>query len=160
MNRYNFYCDVYIFTNHLKNLKKTVFVFKTRNLVIICFKSKAFRWYSAKLIEIKRNYFCKTFIERWCINLIKRFKERSSAVLKKLQTKFYIYADACCDKKLQFYMQNIFRYAKAANYFLIYHQCITTWNNLELDFRIQILKSPKNITLLFFFNQLNAKKSI
>ena len=121
VKRYNYYRNVYIFIDHFRDLKKIDFDFKVKKLIFICFKSKTLRWYFIELIEIKKNYFRKTFIERWCINLTKRFKKRNFIVLKKLQTKSYTYVDVRRDRKSRFYMQNILRYAKAANYSSIYH---------------------------------------
>ena len=57
-------------------------------------------------------------------------------------------------------MQDIFRHVRIANFSSIFHQCITVWNNLELNFRAQIFESFKNIILITFLNQLNAKKSV
>ena len=121
VKRYNYYRNVYIFIDYFRDLKKIDFDFKVKKLIFICFKSKTLRWYFIELIEIKKNYFRKTFIERWCINLTKRFKKRNFIVLKKLQTKSYTYVDVRRDRKSRFYMQNILRYAKAANYSSIYH---------------------------------------
>ena len=57
-------------------------------------------------------------------------------------------------------MQDIFRHVKVANFSSIFHQCIIVWSNFELNFRIQIFESSKNIILITFLNQLNAKKSV
>ena len=160
VERYNYYRNVYIFTDHLRDLKKTDFDSKVRKLISTCFKSEALRWYFIELTEIEKDYFRKAFIERWCINLTKRFKKRSSIALKKLQTKSYTYVDARRDRKSRFYMQDILRHARTADYFFVYHQCIIVWNNLELNFRVQISKSLADIILSNFLSQLDAKKSI
>ena len=97
--KHNFYRDVFIFTDHLKNLKKTFFKLKMKKLIFICLKKDALTWYNTKLTEIEKNFFKKTNIERWCVHLIKRFKKRTSAVLKKLQIEIYIYVDARRDRK-------------------------------------------------------------
>ena len=120
-NRHNFYRNVFIFIDHLKNLKKIVFENKVKNLIIICFKNEALRWFETKFIEIKKNYFREIFIERWCTQLIKRFKKRTLIAFKKFQTKIYIYVNARRDKTSRTYVQNIFRHVKVVDYSLIYH---------------------------------------
>ena len=158
--RHYFYRDVFIFTDHLKNLKKTFSDSRMKKLIFICLKRDVLTWYNTKFIEIEKYFFRETNIERWCAHLIKRFKKRISVALKKLQTEIYIYVDARRDRKSRFYMQNILRHAKAANFSSVFHQCITVWNNLELDFRAQISESSKNIILFIFLSQLDAKKSV
>ena len=158
--RHNFYRNVYIFIDHFKNLNKITSDSKVKELVIICLKKEALRWYNSKLTEIEKNFFKKITIERWCTHLIKRFKKRSSVILKKLQTEFYTYVDARRERKSRVYIQNILRYFRVADYSFVFHQCITVWNNLELDFRAQIFESTKNIILFSFLTQLNAKKSV
>ena len=158
--RHNFYRDVFIFIDHLKNLKKTFSDLKVKKLIFTCLKKDALTWYNTKLTEIEKNFFKKTSIERWCVHLIKRFKKRTSIALKKLQIEIYIYADARRDRKSRFYMQNIFRHARTTNFSSVFHQCITAWNNLELNFRAQIFESSKNIILSIFLNQLDAKESV
>ena len=158
--KHNFYRDVYIFIDHFKDLNKITSDSKIKKLVTICFKREALRWYNSKFIEIEKNFFKEITIERWCIHLIKRFKKRNSVVLKKLQTEFYTYVDARRERKSRVYMQNILRYFRVADYSFVFHQCITVWNNLELDFRTQIFESTKDIILFSFLIQLNAKKSV
>ena len=160
VKRQNFYRDVYIFIDHLRNLKTIISNFRIKKLIVVCFKKKALRWYNVEFTKIKKDYFREIFIDRWCVNLIKRFKERTFVILKKLQTKSYIYVDARRDRKLRFYMQNILRHFKTTNYASIFHQCIIVWNNLELNFRTQISKSSKDIILSVFLNQLNVKKNV
>ena len=131
-----------------------------KKLIAICLKRDALIWYNTKLIEIEKNFFRKIIIERWYAYLIKRFKKRTSIALKKLQIESYIYADARRDRKSRFYMQDIFRHARAADFSSIFHQCTTAWSNLELNFRAQIFESSKNIILFIFLSQLDAKESV
>ena len=159
-DRHNFYRDVFIFIDHFKNLKKISFDFRIKELMSICLKNDALTWYNAKLIEIEKNFFRKANIERWCTHFIKRFKKRTSIALKKLQIENYIYVDARRERKSRVYMQNIFRHVRVANFSSVFHQCITVWNNLELNFRAQILESSENIILITFLSQLNAKKNV
>ena len=158
--RHNFYRDVFIFIDHLKNLKKTFFDFRMKKLINICLKKNALTWYNTKFIEIEKNFFRKINIERWCVHFIKRFKKQTSTVLKKLQTEIYIYVDIRRDRKSRFYMQDILRHVKTANFSSVFHQCIIVWSNLELNFRAQISESSKNIILSIFLSQLDAKKSV
>ena len=117
-------------------------------------------WYNTKFIEIENFFFKKINIERWCVHFIKRFKKRISIVLKKLQIEIYIYVDVRRDRKLRFYMQNIFRHVKITNFSSVFHQYIIAWNNFELNFRAQIFELSKNIILFIFLNQLDAKKNV
>lgn len=135
VGRHNFYRNVYLFTDHLKDLEKTASASRVRDLISTCLKGEALRWHTSELTELERDYFREASIERWCTNLIKRFKERSPTALKKLQTESYTYADACRGRKPRAYMQDILRHARAADYPSVYHQCTTAWNNLEVDFR-------------------------
>ena len=82
--RHNFYRDVFIFIDHLKNLKKTFFDSKMKKLISTCLKRNALIWYNTKFIEIEKNFFKEINIERWCAHLIKRFKKRILVALKKL----------------------------------------------------------------------------
>ena len=158
--RHNFYRDVFIFIDHLKNLKKTFFDSKMKKLIVTCFKEDALIWYNTKFTKIEKDFFRKISIERWCVYFIKRFKKRISAVLKKLQIEIYIYVDVRRDRKSRFYMQNIFRHAKTIDFSSIFHQCTIAWINLELNFRAQIFESSKNIILFTFLSQLDAKKNV
>ena len=144
----------------LRIWKKISFDFKIKKLMFICLKSDVLIWYNAKLTEIEKNFFRKINIERWCIYFIKRFKKRTSIVLKKLQIENYIYVDVRRKRKFRTYMQNIFRHVKIANFLSIFHQCIIVWNNFELNFRVQIFELFENIILITFLNQLNAKKNV
>ena len=158
--RHNFYRDVFIFIDHLKNLKKTFSDSRVKKLIATCLKEDALIWYNTKLIEIEKNFFRKANIERWCAHFVKRFKERTSVALKKLQTEIYIYVDVRRDRKSRSYMQDILRHVKAVDFSSVFHQCTTAWSNLELNFRAQISESSKNIILSIFLSQLNAKKSV
>ena len=158
--RHNFYRNVFIFIDHFKCLKRIFFVVKVKNLIFICFKNEALRWFETKLIDMKKKHLVEAFIERWCINLIKRFKKRIFSALKKLQTEFYNYVDARRDKTSRSYVQNILRHVKIVEYISKYHQFITIWNNLKLDFRFQILKSTVITTFFVFLKQLDVKKNI
>ena len=158
--RHNFYRDVFTFTDHLKNLKKTFSDSKMKKLIFTCLKKDALTWYNTKFIEIEKDFFKKVNIERWCVHLVKRFKKRTSVALKKLQIEIYIYVDARRDRKSRSYMQNILRHAKAADFSSIFHQCTIVWSNFELNFRAQIFESSKNIILSTFLSQLNAKENV
>ena len=158
--RHNFYRDVFIFTDHLKDLKKTSSDFRMKKLIFICLKEDVLTWYNTKLTEIEKNFFRKVSIERWCVHLVKRFKKRTSAALKKLQIEIYIYADVRRGRKSRFYMQDIFRHVRAADFSSVFHQCTTAWSNFELNFRAQIFESSENIILSIFLSQLNAKKNV
>ena len=57
-------------------------------------------------------------------------------------------------------MQDILRYFRIVDYSFVFHQCITVWNNFELDFRAQISEFAKDIILFCFLIQLNAKESV
>ena len=43
VKRYNYYRNVYIFINHLRDLKKIDFDVKIKKLIFICFKSETLR---------------------------------------------------------------------------------------------------------------------
>ena len=133
--RHNFYRDVFIFIDYLKNLKKTFSDFRMKKLIFICLKRDALTWYNTKLIKIEKNFFREANIERWYVHLVKRFKKRISTALKKLQIEIYIYVDVRRDRKSRSYMQDIFRHVRAANFSSVFYQCIIAWSNLKLDFR-------------------------
>ena len=158
--RHSFYRNVYTFTDHLRSLEKTASGDRVRDLISTCLKGEALRWFETELTEIEKDYFREATVEKWCTNLVKRFKERTPTALKKLQTESYTYADARRGRTPRSYMQNILRHARAANYPSVYHQCTTAWNNMELDFRSQIPEPPENITLSAFLSMLDAKESV
>ena len=43
VKRYNYYCNVYIFTDHFRDLKKIDFDAKVKKLIFICFKNETLR---------------------------------------------------------------------------------------------------------------------
>ena len=159
-DKHIFYRDVFIFIDRLKNLKKNFSKFKIKKYIVDCLKNTALKWQSAELNSLKKNLLRNVIVDQWCEALIQRFKKRDAFVLKKLQNSFYIFFDVRSDKTSRAYVQNILRHAKAVDYNFIYHQLLNAWNDLDLKFRMQILKSIFDIQLSTFFDTLDSKTTI
>ena len=64
VGRHNFYRNVYVFTDHLRDLKKTASGLRMKDLIATCLKGENLRWYSTELTKIEKNYFREASIER------------------------------------------------------------------------------------------------
>lgn len=69
-------------------------------------------------------------------------------------------SDARNEKSPRTYVQNILRYAKAAEFSSIYNQLTVAWNNLALEFRRDIPEPTSATTLGQFLDQVDAKANI
>ena len=90
VDRHIYYKNVFVFTDKLKDLKKSFFDHKIRELIVECLRDDALIWHSLKLDEIEKNMFRDASMNQWCRDLIRRFKKRDSQTLKNLQTERYI----------------------------------------------------------------------
>ena len=162
VDRHIYYKNVFVFTDRLKDLKKSFFDHKIRELIVECLRDDALIWHSLKLDEIEKNMFRDASMNQWCRDLIRRFKKRDSQTLKNLQIERYIMqnAQARNDKTSKAYVQNIMRHSKVVEFNSIYNQLIMTWNNLNFNFKMQISESITTTILISFFDSLDVKINI
>ena len=161
VERHVFYRDVYVFVDRLKDLvKEFIDEQRIKKLVSDCFRDSSLIWYSTELIELEKNLLRDAIIDQWSNTLIKRFKQRDATALQALQSKKYTLTNARNERTSRVYVQDIMRHAKAAEFFFDYNQMLMTWNNLDLDFKMQIFESIINITLNFFLDALDSKAII
>ena len=160
VDRHIYYKNVFVFIDKLKNLKKNFFDHRVRELIVECLRDDALIWHSLKLDEIEKNMFRNASMNQWCRDLIRRFKKRDSQTLKNLQIEKYIMQDVRNDKTFRAYVQNIMRHSKIVEFNSIYNQLIMTWNNLNLNFKMQIFESITTTILISFFDSLDVKISI
>ena len=158
VERHVFYRDVYVFVNKLKNLAKDfTSESKIKKFVLDCLRESSLIWYSIELTKLEKNLLRNANLDMWSFALIRRFKERDAAALIALQTKKYIMTNARNERISRTYVQDIIRHAKTSKFISIYNQLLMTWNNLDLEFRMQISKPTTSITLNSFFEALNFK---
>ena len=160
VDRHIYYKNVFVFIDKLKNLKKNFFDHRVRELIVECLRDDALIWHSLKLDEIEKNMFRDASMNQWCRDLIRRFKKRDSQTLKNLQIERYIMQNARNDKTSKTYVQNIMRHSKVVEFNSTYNQLIMTWNNLNLNFKMQIFESITIIILISFFDSFDVKINI
>ena len=160
VDRHIYYKNVFVFIDRLKDLKKKFFDHKVRELIVECLRDDALIWHSLKLNEIEKNMFRDVSVNQWCRDLIRRFKKRDSQTLKNLQTERYIMQDVRNDKTFKAYVQNIMRHFRVVEFNSTYNQLIMTWNNLNLNFKMQIFESITITILISFFDSFDVKISI
>ena len=160
VDRHIYYKNVFVFIDKLKNLKKSSFDHRTRELIVECLRDDVLTWHSLELDEIEKNMFRDASMNQWCRDLIRRFKKRDSQTLKNLQIEKYIMQNARNDKTFKAYVQNIMRYFKVVEFNSTYNQLIMTWNNLNLNFKMQIFESITITILISFFDSLDVKINI
>lgn len=121
-NCHVFYRDIYVFSNHLKDLVKGVFdKQKIKKFIFDCLRKDNLIWYFIKLFEMKKNLLRDATMKQWIIVLIKRFKKRNAIALQSLQLKRYIMTNARFDKTSRTYVQNIMRKFKATEFTSMYN---------------------------------------
>ena len=68
--------------------------------------------------------------------------------------------DARNGRTFRAYVQDIMRHFRVAEFNSIYNQLVMAWNNLDLNFKMQIFEPITAIILISFFDSLDAKASI
>ena len=63
VERYSFYRDVFVFIDRFKNFAIDFIEFKIKKYVVKCLKKKVLKWYVAKFIELKKDFFREISIE-------------------------------------------------------------------------------------------------
>ena len=160
VDRHIYYKNVFVFIDKLKNLKKSSFDHRMRELIVECLRDDALIWHSLKLNETEKNMFRDASMNQWCRDLIRRFKKRDSQTLKNLQIEKYIMQNVRNDKTSKTYVQNIMRHSRIVEFNSIYNQLIMTWNNLNFNFKMQISESITTTIFISFFDSLDVKTSI
>ena len=103
-----------------------------------CLRGSALLWHSTELSEIEKELLRTASVQQWTIILIKRFKERTTTAVQKLQAEKYTMADARAGKSPRAWVTSMLRYAKAAEFTSVHNQLTVIWNNLALDFKRDI----------------------
>ena len=160
VGRHIYYKDVFVFTDRLKDLEKGSSGHRVRELVAGCLRGDALTWHSLELGETEKDMFRDASVDQWCRGLIRRFKERGPQALKNLQAERYTMQDARNGRTPRAYVQDIMRHSRAAEFNSTYNQLVMAWNNLDLNFKMQIPEPTTATTLTSFFDSLDAKASI
>ena len=160
VDRHVYYKDVFVFIDRLKNFEKKSFDHRVRELIVECLREDVIIWHELKLKAIEKNMYRDASVNQWCKELIRRFKERDSQILKNLQVERYSIQNARNDKTSKVYVQNIMRHFRAIEFNFTYNQLIMTWNNLNFEFKMQISESTTTTTLVSFFDFLNVKVNV
>jgi hypothetical protein len=109
---------------------------------------------------MKKNLLRQANLVFWHQTLINRFKKRTSQALSALQSSRYTMTDAKFEKDSRLFAQNIFRSTKTINMNSIHNQLTIAWNNLDWQFRANILESTTFTFIRKFLNQLNSMSNI
>ena len=157
--RHIFYRDVFVFVNRLKDVAAQRTNAVVAGLVQSCLRGEALVWQTSELSETELTILRTASLEQWCTILTNRFKERSAVALRKLQAERYTFADARSGRRPRAYVQNILRYAKAAD-MTTFNQLTTAWNNLAFEFRRDIPEPTASTSVSSFMNQLDSKAGI
>lgn len=153
------YRDVYTFIDRLKDMALVRGEDKLRTAIPLCLRGSALIWHTTELSDLEKRLLRSksTPVEEWYITLTARFKERTPLALAKMQASRYTMADARDRKDPRFYVQDVMRYAKAANLTSVQNQLSMAWNNLDWEFRLHIPEPTSVTTIQDFLAALNAK---
>lgn len=152
-----FYKDIYAFIDRLKDMAPIKGEDKLRTVIPQCLRGTALIWHSTELSDVQKETYRYTTLQGWYLLLISRFKERTPLALAKLQTAHYTMTDAKDRKDPRVFVQNIIRYAKAANLTTVHNQLAMAWNNLDWEFRLHIPEPTEATTIELFLSHLDAK---
>ena len=133
---------------------------KLRIIISQCLRDSAVIWHLIKLSQMKKNFLREINLNSWYIVLTNRFKKRASIALQRIQKKRYITSHVREQKNFRSFAQDIFKHVKIAEMRWIYYQLTLIWNNLNWEFKRDILKLTLNIIIRQFFDQLNSKSNI
>ena len=114
VGRHSFYRDVYAFVDRLKDLAKLRPPEKLRAILPECFRGEPQSWYSVELGDTEKDLLRMVPLDGWYEQLIKRFKTRTPKAWEMLQKEKYTLNNTRNHKHPRAYVQNILRYAKAA----------------------------------------------
>ena len=152
-----FYRDIYAFVDRLKDMAPLRGDDKLRTVIPQCLRGTALIWHSTELSENEKEMSRYTNLQGWYVMLIARFKERTPLALSKLQSARYTMADAKDRKDPRAYVQDIMRYAKAANLISVHNQLSMAWNQLDWEFRLHIPEPTEATTTQMFLAALDSK---
>lgn len=152
-----FYRDVYAFVDRLKDMEQIKGEEKLRSVVPQCLRGSALIWHSTELSEMEKTLLRRADLVAWYETLITRFKQRTPLALKSLQQSKYTMADAKEKKDPRQFVQDIIRYARAAQINSVYNQLSMAWKNLDWQFRLHISEPTSSTTIQQFLNQLDGQ---
>jgi len=152
------YRDIYVFVDRLKDLVKgSTGEQKIKDLIPGCLRGAYLTWYSTELSELEKDLLRSASLDQWINALVRRFKERGAAALQAHQAETYSMTDARSGRTPRAYVQDIMRHAQAAEFSAVYNQLLMAWNNLNLDFRMQIPEPTTTTSLNSFLDSLDSK---
>ena len=160
VEKHVFYRNIYAFIDRLKDMIVHRKLDKLRNVISQCLREFVLIWHSTKLSDLKKNMLREAFLQMWYNALIKRFKQRTSAILISIQASRYTMKDARRQKNSRIFAQNLFRHAKAVDLISMHNQISMTWNNLNWQFRRNISKSTDSTIIRHFLNQFDNYSNI
>ena len=152
-----FYRDVYALVDRLKEMEQIKGEGKLRSVVPQCFQGSALIWHSIELSETEKALLRRADLVAWYETLIARFQQRTQVALKSLQQSRYTMANAKERKDPRQFVQEIVRYARAAQIDSIYNQLSMAWQNLDWQFRLHISVPTTSTTIQQFLNQLDEQ---
>lgn len=158
--RHVYYRDVFIFLDRLRDLSKGPTGDRVKDYISGCLRGEALIWYSTEVSELEKDLLRGASLDQWCIALTRRFKVRSSKALLSFQNEKYTMADARSGKTPRSYIQQVIRHAKNADFASPYHQMLMAWNNLDLEFKMQISEPRVDTSWSSFVDTLDSKASI
>ena len=152
-----FYRDVYSFIDRLQDMAILRGHDKLQTVLPQCLRGAALIWHSTELTPMEKELLRTANLDSWYKYLTDRFKERTPLALAKMQASKYTMADARSRKDPRTFVQDVIRYAKAANLTSIHNQLSMAWNNLEWEFRLHITEPTPTTTIAQFLSELDAK---
>lgn len=116
-----FYRDVYAFVDRLKDMEQIKGEEKLRSVVPQCLRGSAPNWHSTELSEMEKSLLRRADLDAWYETLITCFKQRTPLAFKSIQQSKYTMEDAKEKKDPRQFVQDIIRYARAAQISSVYN---------------------------------------
>ena len=148
-----YYRNVHVFVERFRQMIIILESELMRRNLSFCLCEIALNWHTVELTNDNRRLLIyDNEIDEWVRKLIERFKESSSIVIITLLRERYIMKDARRNREPREYAQMILRAAKSVEMISIFNQLYAIYNELNVKFQRNLMKSIQDTIVNSFFN--------
>ena len=160
-NKDIYFRDVHLFLDRVKNMTLIHDDQFVRENLFICLRDIALQWYTFEIsTKTKKLLRYEQDLRYWTDQLLKRFKEFSDVSIVIIFRERYTMNDARRRRELREYASIILRATKSADMESVTNQIAIIYNELNLEFQRNLIRSENVSSLNTFLRKIDDFKHI
>ena len=155
------YTDVYDFTDRIQSCSKQWSDNNIRNLILVCLRGDALKWYSNEIHEDKKRFLVKAaYCEEWIDELIKRFKLKTSIALARIEVTTYELNEVKKGVLAQQHANNILKWTRSAEIESVKGRLTCIYMSFAHELKQDLRAPTDNITIDEYFDILTELQEV